>query len=193
MLSGDPDLTLFSNISDYYWSRTEFEPNTLVAWLFTFSIGSQQANNSKESPLFAWAVRDGDVEVPSCSTASWSVYGAGHPGTLCTPSLSVSANPELGTTITLTADNCRGIATGAGLAIGFSPASLPFAGGTLLVSPPMTLLVMGVPQAGLSLSGPLPCEPTFCGVCVYLQLLQLDPGASNNYSMTNGLELCLGY
>ncbi len=64
--SGDPDLSLFSNIQaffsgdSYYWFGTEFAPDTSRAWIFSQYGGSHFADN-KALSIFAWAVRDGDV------------------------------------------------------------------------------------------------------------------------------------
>lgn len=54
---------LFDNVQAfYYWSGTEFAPNPNGVWNFTFNIGFQ-FGSAKASPLFAWAVRSGDVSV----------------------------------------------------------------------------------------------------------------------------------
>jgi hypothetical protein len=52
---------LFSNVqSSYYWSSTEYAPNTNFAWYFDTSLGNQNSYN-KIYGLYAWAVHDGDV------------------------------------------------------------------------------------------------------------------------------------
>jgi hypothetical protein len=66
VLSGDPDLALFTNFTGLtnYWSETEWVENSIVAWHFNFGGGggTQGRNNSKENPDFrGLAVRDGDV------------------------------------------------------------------------------------------------------------------------------------
>jgi len=67
--TGDTDqekanLALFSNVQAYfYWSGTEFAPNTSSAWDFHFGLGNQGAVN-KFNDSFAWAVRSGDVSAP---------------------------------------------------------------------------------------------------------------------------------
>ena len=49
----------FSNVqASFYWSGTEFAPNTNNAWNFNFNNGNQNANN-KNNNNFAWAVHSG--------------------------------------------------------------------------------------------------------------------------------------
>jgi hypothetical protein len=57
------NLTLFKNVQPYYWSGTEFEPNPRLAWLATTSGGDVGVDN-KGIPLYAVAVRPGDVAAP---------------------------------------------------------------------------------------------------------------------------------
>ena len=53
------NLALFSNVqASFYWSGTEFAPNTNNAWNFNFNNGNQNANN-KNNNNFAWAVHSG--------------------------------------------------------------------------------------------------------------------------------------
>jgi len=44
--------------ANFYWSGTEFAPNTNNAWNFNFNNGNQNANN-KNNNNFAWAVHSG--------------------------------------------------------------------------------------------------------------------------------------
>ncbi|MFZ1548401.1 MAG: DUF1566 domain-containing protein, partial [Candidatus Nitrotoga sp.] len=56
------DESLFTNFqSSYYWSGTEYAPNTEAAWMFQFDAGDQGFNYSKFSNLYALVVRSGDV------------------------------------------------------------------------------------------------------------------------------------
>jgi hypothetical protein len=62
LTSGDPDLSLFSNIQTYtyYWFATEFSERG--AWVFDFTYGRRIAAASKDHNHFvALAVRSGDV------------------------------------------------------------------------------------------------------------------------------------
>jgi len=71
---------LFQNIqasAGYYWSGTEYAPNTLNAWYFRFSDGDQ-GNLDKVGIVYAWAVRDGDVAaVPEPETYAMMLAGLG--------------------------------------------------------------------------------------------------------------------
>lgn len=64
----------FSNIqSSFYWSATEYAPNTDDAWGFGMNHGSQ-VNTIKGNAFHAWAVQSGDiVPVPA---AMW-LFGSG--------------------------------------------------------------------------------------------------------------------
>ena len=55
------ELDKFTTIQDYiYWSGTEYAPLPVKAWYFYTSSG-YQGINPKDSNLYAWAVRSGDV------------------------------------------------------------------------------------------------------------------------------------
>jgi hypothetical protein len=41
--------------------------------------------------------------------------------------------------------------------------------------------------------GTIPVDGQLCGVSIYLQALELDPGAAKNLSFTPGLELAIGH
>ncbi len=58
--SGTPGL--FTNLQpNYYWSGTEYAPDTRYAWFFLFSNGYQSGNDKVLGNLYALAVRSGDV------------------------------------------------------------------------------------------------------------------------------------
>jgi len=52
----------FSNIqlNSYYWSATEFAPNTASAWVFDMERG-YQTSSTKHNSYYVWAVKSGDV------------------------------------------------------------------------------------------------------------------------------------
>lgn len=53
----------FINVqSGDYWSQTEFAPNPTGVWAFVFGPGIQATAVKDVSFLFAWALRDGDVQ-----------------------------------------------------------------------------------------------------------------------------------
>ena len=71
----------FSNVqSGRYWSGTVFAINPNDAWNFNTFFGIQDAY-VKDSKLFAWAVRSGDVSVVPIPAAAW-LFGSGLIGLL---------------------------------------------------------------------------------------------------------------
>jgi hypothetical protein len=131
------------------------------------------------------------AEYLTCA-AFWTNYGAGWPGTNGVPGFTSNANPILGTSITLDVDNSLGAPTTGFLALGFAPASTPtIFDGTLLVVPAQFLTIPLL--AGTTpLPGSIPQDASLCGISVYLQVLELDPGASKGIAFSQGLQLALG-
>ena len=67
---------LFHNVvSNYYWSGTEFAPNSIGAWNFDMFNGYQILGN-KNDGTFALAVRPGDVPAVPVPAAAW-LMGSG--------------------------------------------------------------------------------------------------------------------
>lgn len=67
---------LFSNVqSYYYWSATEYAPDTAYAWHLNMASGSQNYN-SKPLNRYAWAVQSGDVSAVPVPAAVW-LFGSG--------------------------------------------------------------------------------------------------------------------
>jgi len=72
--SGDPDLSLFSNIQStagqggIYWTSTDFNPAR--AWVFNLNNGIQ-SGQLKSFHHYAWAVRQGDVSAVPVPAAIW--------------------------------------------------------------------------------------------------------------------------
>ena len=58
---------------------------------------------------------------------------------------------------------------------------------------PIAIFPIPIFSEGLTLTGDIPCECGFAGMTFYLQVLELDPGASHGVSFTHGLCLNLGY
>ncbi|MEW6744607.1 MAG: hypothetical protein AB1486_17770 [Planctomycetota bacterium] len=126
--------------------------------------------------------------------ASWCNYGSGWPGTKGVPEFVASGEPVLCAFITLEISNSLGAPTTAFLLLGLEPTSLPTQfGGTMLVLPKWVLSLFLLPTGSTVLPGQIPCEPGFAGLRLYLQILELDPGASHGISFTLGLELVFGY
>jgi hypothetical protein len=124
--------------------------------------------------------------------ASRSTYGTGWPGTLGVPDLTASADPRLCTTITIDVENSRGVTTSGALFLGLSAANIQTElGGTLLLVP-HTVVPITIPAAGASLPFSVLCDSAFAGLSIYHQVLEYDPGASQDVSFTPGLALVLG-
>jgi hypothetical protein len=122
---------------------------------------------------------------------SWSNYGIGLAGTLGVPTLALSADPEFGASPALLVGNSAGAWSVAFLVVGTARASLPIAGGTLLVLPG-TIAAEGLPLAGLSLGFSVPYDATLFGFALDVQAIEIDAGASQGLSFSPGLELVFG-
>jgi len=123
--------------------------------------------------------------------ASWQNYGAGWPGTLGIPLIAVDALPVLGTTVGLSLSNSRGVSTQAVLLIGLDSLAVTVKGGTLLVDALLTLPLV-LPPGSIALPGSFPNDPALCGLSLYVQSIQADPGASHGAAFSRGLRLVLG-
>jgi hypothetical protein len=123
--------------------------------------------------------------------ASWTSYGAGWPGTNGIPSFTAS-DPVLCTTIGLDLANSSGASTLAALFVGLVATDQPtnYDGHVLVF--PTNILLLSLPSGGLAFPGPLPCDSVFCGLSIFLQALEVDPGASEGIAFTPGLRLVLG-
>lgn len=129
---------------------------------------------------------------PTVSTgALWIEYGNGFPGSYGVPSLTMSDNPILGTTVSLELGNSRLAGTPALLLVSPRSANIPVNyGPTWLVDLGVfSSFSLFVPATGLVSTSTLPNDPTLAGVSIYLQAVELDPGAIKNFSFTRGLEL----
>jgi len=126
------------------------------------------------------------------SPASFSNYGAGHPGTTGVPSLGSSAAPVLSTTPNLLLGNSAGAPTVAAIFFGDTPISVvtPW-GGTALVFPLVSLGVV-VPPGGAQVPLAIPLDHALCGFSLYMQAIVVDAGASQSIAFTPGLVFVLG-
>jgi WD40 repeat protein len=126
------------------------------------------------------------------TSATWSNYGTGFPGTNGIPSFTSRVNPAYGATVTLDLANSSNQLTVALLMIGFQKALVPTGkGGDLLVVPSLNYLVP-LTLNGSSFSGYLPPDEAICGVELFAQAIEIDPGAAKGLSFTAGLDLLLG-
>jgi hypothetical protein len=146
---------------------------------------------------FTYAVTDGDSESNLATVtvqvgAGWETFGEGHPGTLGVPAFDVSANPVLGTTISVHVGNSApGPALGI-LAIGKLPNYQPTIWeGILLVKDP-SLLLVALPLGGATVNHKVSPSTSLIGMNQVAQLLVVDPGASQGLAFSKGLRLTLG-
>jgi hypothetical protein len=61
--------------ANYYWTGTEYAPDTGNAWYFNFGSSSQYLE-PKSGELYAWAVRPGDIAAVPVPGAVWFFSGA---------------------------------------------------------------------------------------------------------------------
>ena len=130
---------------------------------------------------------------PPCgTTASWSLYGAGWAGTLGVPSIAASAPPVLGTTLSVLVGNSLALPAFGVMIVGGTKANLPTPwSGTLLLDPLMWI-PMALGPTGGSWLGSVTDDSALCGVVFVAQALQIDPGASDGVSFTQGIEFIAG-
>jgi hypothetical protein len=134
-------------------------------------------------------VRDRSIVPP---LASWTNYGAGFPGLNGVPTLTSSANPVFGSTITIDASN-SGSATTLGLFIlGDQAVFIPTNRGGAILADLDFIIPVTVPITGYSLTATVPTDLSFYGIHAYLQMIELDAGASAGFSFSQGLDLALG-
>ena len=128
-----------------------------------------------------------------CETATSTNYGTGFAGTNGVPSFTSQADPVLGSTVTLDLANSYGNSTAGLVLVGYQETLVSTnKGGDLLLVPAFTFLVTLAP-GGISIAGALPADDALCGFEVFVQALELDPGAAKGMSFTAGLKLVLGH
>jgi Tol biopolymer transport system component len=128
----------------------------------------------------------------SAVPAAWNNYGAGFAGRYGIPALTLSALPRRATTVDLDIGNSSGLYTVAVLFVGLQSQSLPTSfGGTLLVDPFTSLSIALTPWDNTQ-TMTIPTGGDLPGLHVYLQALELDPGAAEGVSFTPGLDMTIG-
>ncbi len=133
------------------------------------------------------------------ASGSFATYGAGTAGLGgFVPSAALSGSPVIDEDVTLSIRDGLGGAP-ALLITGFARASIPFAGGSLLVATPWIMVnvtlvgTLGVAGAGaLDVSDTLPDDPAIVGFVVDFQVLVADPAAAKKLALSNGAELVIG-
>ncbi|MBL8842417.1 MAG: FG-GAP repeat protein [Planctomycetes bacterium] len=153
-------------------------------------------NQSDDSATAAGAAYLFDLDY---QLGSFATYGSGTPGKGgFVPSITLSGSWAIGEDVTLSIRDGLGGAP-ALLIMGFARATIPFAGGSLLVATPWILTNLplggtpGVAGAGaLDVTDTIPDDPTIVGVLVDFQVLVADPAAVKKLALSNGAELLIG-
>jgi Tol biopolymer transport system component len=138
-------------------------------------------------------VADVFVHERAPTPATSSHYGAGFPGELGIPVLSVGGDPVIGQPLDVTIGSSSSHWILGFLAVGVTPIQVRGAwGGDLLVAP-LLLIPVPVTPFGYTLHGAIPYDAALWNYSLELQALELDPGAVKGVSSTDGLELDFGY
>ncbi|MEW6747469.1 MAG: FG-GAP-like repeat-containing protein [Planctomycetota bacterium] len=125
--------------------------------------------------------------------AMWKANGSAWPGTLGPPRLTASDDPKLCTSIRLDIQSSLDASTPAVLLIGLSDISLPTAWLGRLWVMPVSVVPVTLPPGESGMPLEIPCDPVLLGVSVFVQLLEVDPGAVRGVASSKGLELRLGH
>lgn len=125
-------------------------------------------------------------------------YGAGVAGSGgFVPTIDGTGCPAPGATVTIDIANGLGGTCGC-LVLGFSPATDPAPGGTILVAQPWLVFPhdmmgsTGSPGVGtFSMDLSIPADPSLQGITAYLQAGYLDPGGPAGITFTDGLSMTI--
>jgi len=124
--------------------------------------------------------------------AGWTNYGSGLAGTNGVPSLTLDADPFLGANVVIEMGSSAPAPTLCGLFLGLTEAALPFKGGEVLLIPTIDPILLPLATSGLDLPVPMPADPFFDGVELFLQTGVQDAGGPKGYALSRGLKLTLG-
>jgi len=162
--------------------------------MFTESTINQNDNAVLAANIVKWSCLGGTSGHCPGVFASWGTYGTGWPGTNGVPAVSASNAPLMGGQLGVQVGNSLGAPTTAYMLLGFSQANLPTPqGGTILVGfIPALVLPLPLGPSGAVLAANIPVDTAFCGVDLYMQFIEIDPGAPGGASFTKGLRLTFG-
>jgi hypothetical protein len=108
------------------------------------------------------------------------------------PSFTADGLPQLGSTRNLVVGNSKAGTTIGAIVLGGSAVSLPSGfGGTILADPSASSTFV-LTAAQQSFPFTVARSPASCGATYYLQVVELDPGASHGVSFSRGLQLVFG-
>jgi hypothetical protein len=122
----------------------------------------------------------------------WLNYGPGWPGTLGIPTFTSSADPAICSTITLDVGNSSGSYTTAAIMVGLAASYTPTMFDGILLVTPGWVISLQLPGGGFPFLATMPCDASLVGLAIFMQVLEVDAGASKGVSFSQGLELILG-
>ena len=129
------------------------------------------------------------VDYPASSTN----YGTGYAGSNGIPELYTVGLPDICEQLILEIGNSYGAPTVAMVFISAQQTDIPTGwGGHLLVQPGLSF-PLRLPAAGQSVALRVICDTAFAGESFNLQVLEIDPGATDGVSFSRGLELVHGF
>lgn len=133
-----------------------------------------------------------DAFVHDYHVASWVNYGTGFPGTAGVPALTSSANPSIGTSISVPLENSFGSPTSGIVCVGAQRTQIHSAWGGDLLVVPLFVVPVSFSFGTNTFAWTIPNDYSLFGITLDLQALELDPGASKGVSFSPGLEFVIG-
>jgi len=126
---------------------------------------------------------------PCGCIADSASYGKGWPGKTGVPAF--TATPfKLGLASTIKIGDSTGAGTTGFVLVGLKQASTVTSfGGVLLVQPIIAVLPVPVP---IKFQLPIPKDQGLCGLCLALQVIEVDKAASNGISFSQGILMIWG-
>lgn len=157
---------------------------TLAANLVSWDTNAAPDLRDGEEPYLRRLTR-------AIGTASWRTFGDGLPG-LVRAYLTPTADPVLGSTLTLMMDNSARYPTVGFLVAGVEVTAIPMRGGLLAADGQLAVLPVALGIGSNPFDVDVGDDPLLVGVSVIAQLAQLDVMTPRGMSLTQGIELVLG-
>ena len=155
----------------------------------TVFFGSLAGNLVDDDTNLVWDVFSRERSI---IPASWSNYGDGWPGTLGVPTISLDADPVVGTFRTVLIGTSSTVDEIGIVLLGHASGSFPTTkDGTLLVDA-IAGILLDISPGGASWTTEIPFDQQVVGLPVYVQWIQTDLGASKGVSFSDGIEAILG-
>jgi|FLOH01.1.fsa_nt_gi agmatine deiminase len=168
----------------YNWTVPNTRTNTAMLRVV---VSDASANTGSDTSDLSFAIASGNQ-------AAFTHYGSGKEGSLGIPSITLSANPVLGSSVTLQVSDAVQNST-AKLIRGAASALTPFDGAVALVNYD-TVMNVAINGSGVgTMNASVPSAPALVGRSFYWQLwVPNDPGAAGaGWACSNGLRTQLGF